>query len=131
MIEYYAQIRAAHLLAVALSGTLFAARGLGVLAGSGWPMHPVLRFSSYAIDTVLLTAALMLVAVLPSAAFANHWLTVKLMLVVAYIVLGAFALRRARTPRNRLRCYVAALVMFALVIAVARSHSPWGWLANG
>src|SRR5688572_15079282 len=99
MIEYYAQIRTAHVLAVVLSGTLFAVRGIGVLAGAAWPMHATLRFSSYAIDTVLLTAALMLVAVLPTAMFANHWLTVKLALVVVYIVLGTFALRRARTPR--------------------------------
>ena len=37
-----------------------------------------LRYVSYSIDSVLLTAALMLIAVLPAAVFANHWLTVRL-----------------------------------------------------
>lgn len=129
MIEYYAQIRVAHLLAVALSGTLFAARGAGVLTGAGWPMHAIVRYSSYAIDTILLTAALMLVAVLPAALFANHWLAVKLVLVVVYVGLGTFALRRARTERGRRIAYVAALVLFALVVGIARRHSPYGWLA--
>ena len=76
MIEYYTQIRAAHLFAVLVSGTLFAARGLGVLAGARWPMHAIVRYSSYTVDTILLTAALMLVSLLPAAMFANHWLTV-------------------------------------------------------
>ena len=128
MIEYYAQIRAAHILAVILSGTLFAARGAGVLAGARWPLHPVIRYSSYTIDTVLLTAALMLVAALLTGLFANHWLTVKLVLVVAYIVLGIFALRRARTPRGRWISYLVALAVFIMIVGIARRHSPWGWL---
>jgi uncharacterized membrane protein SirB2 len=129
MIEYYAQIRAAHILAVILSGTLFAVRGAGVLAGARWPMHPVIRYSSYTIDTTLLTAALMLVAVLPAGLFANHWLTVKLVLVVAYIVLGVFALRRARTPRGRWISYVVALAIFIMIVGIARTHTPSGWLS--
>ena len=129
MIEYYTQIRAAHLFAVLVSGTLFAARGLGVLAGARWPMHAFVRYSSYTVDTVLLTAALMLVSILPAAMFANHWLTVKLVLVVAYVVLGTLALKRARTPRARFICYLAALVVFGIVIGIAWRHSPLGWLA--
>ena len=34
--------------------------------------------ASYTIDTVLLTAALMLLTILPGAMFANGWLTTKL-----------------------------------------------------
>ena len=128
MIEYYAQIRAVHIVAAMLSGSLFAMRGLGVLADARWPMHAAVRYGSYAIDTVLLTAALMLVTVLPSAMFANQWLTVKLVLLVGYIVLGSFALKRARTRRARVSCYLAALALFGLVVGIARAHHPLGWL---
>lgn len=127
MIEYYAQIRSAHILTVVLSGGLFAVRGVGVLAGARWPIHAALRYSSYAIDTALLTAALMLVAVVPAAMFANHWLTVKLVLVMVYVVLGTMALKRASTARGKLICYVAALVVFGLIVGIARRHSPLGW----
>ena len=88
-----------------------------------------MRYSSYAVDTVLLTAALMLVSVLPAATFANHWLTVKLVLVVVYVGLGTLALKRARTPRGRAICYLAALVVFGVVIGIARHHSPLAWLS--
>jgi uncharacterized membrane protein SirB2 len=127
VIEYYAQIRSAHILTVVLSGGLFALRGVGVLAGARWPIHAALRYSSYAIDTALLTAALMLVAVVPAAMFANHWLTVKLVLVMVYVVLGTMALKRASTARGKLICYVAALVVFGLIVGIARRHSPLGW----
>ena len=129
MIEFYPQIRAAHVITVLLSGGLFAARGLGVLAGASWPRHPIARYSSYTIDTALLTAALMLVSILPSALFANHWLTLKLGLVVVYIVLGMLALGRARSARGRLVSYLAAVVVFLAIVGIARRHSPLGWLA--
>ena len=128
MIEFYPQIRFVHILAISLSGSLFALRGLGMLAGARWPQAFVVRYLSYTIDTVLLTAALMLVAVLPAAMFANHWLTVKLLLVVAYVVLGVFALRRGRSRAIRTACYVAALLVFAAIVGIARMHHPLGWL---
>jgi uncharacterized membrane protein SirB2 len=128
MIEFYPQIRFVHILAISLSGGLFALRGLGMLAGARWPQAFVVRYLSYTIDTVLLTAALMLVAVLPAAMFANHWLTVKLVLVVVYVVLGVFALRRGRSRTIRATCYVAALLVFAAIVGIARMHHPLGWL---
>lgn len=128
MIEFYPQIRSIHILAVTLSGSLFSLRGIGVLAGARWPQVAVVRYLSYSIDTVLLTAALMLLTILPAAMFANHWLTVKLVLVVVYVVLGVFALRRGRTPRVRAVCYFAALLVFAAIIGIARAHHPLGWL---
>ena len=130
MIEFYPQIRIVHIGAVIASGALFALRGAGVLSGARWPMAAPLRYLSYSIDTVLLTAALMLIAVLPAALFANHWLTVKLSLLVVYIVLGSLALKRGRSARVRGVCYVAALALFAAVVGIARTHQPLGWLAG-
>ena len=77
---------------------------------------------------MLLTAALMLVSMLPAAMFANHWLSFKLALLVVYVVLGTFALRRAATPRGRWICFVAALAVYAAMIGIARAHHPLGWL---
>jgi len=91
-------------------------------------MAAPLRYLSYTVDTILLTAALMLLTILPHAMFANGWLTAKLVLVVVYVLLGSFALKRGRTPRVRLACYVAALLVFATIIGIALAHHPLGWL---
>lgn len=127
MAEFYPQIRQVHILAVSTSGALFALRGLGVLAGQAWPRHAAVRYGSYTIDTVLLTAALMLLTVLPGAIFANHWLTVKLCFVAAYIVLG-IATMRSRGRAARAGFYVAALLAYATAFGIARMHHPAGWL---
>jgi uncharacterized membrane protein SirB2 len=44
-------------------------------------------------------------------------------------VLGTIALKRGRTPRERMLAYVAALAVFAFIVSVARAHDPLGALA--
>ena len=130
MIEFYPQIKFVHVLSVILSGSLFALRGLMMLSGSRLTNHAALRYLSYAIDTTLLTAALMLVTILHQYPFVQAWLTVKVLLLVVYIVLGVFALRRGRTRGARLVCYLAALLVYAFIVGVALAHDPRGWLLH-
>ena len=126
MIEFYPQIKAVHIAMVLASGLLFSLRGAGVLAGMQWPMRLPVKLLSYTIDTTLLTAALMLFTILPHALFSNGWLTAKLVLLVVYIGLGTFALKRGRTRRTRALTYVGALCVFGFIISIARAHHPLG-----
>ena len=131
MIEFYPQIKWVHVATVMLSGLLFLLRGLLVQARRpGWAMAAPVRYLSYAIDTTLLTAALMLLTILPGAMFANGWLAAKIVLLLAYMALGSWALKRGRTARVRLACYLAALATFAFMVSIARTHHPGGvfWL---
>lgn len=130
MIEFYTQIKWMHVAAVLASGSLFLLRGLLLQTGQQrLAMAAPVRYLSYSIDSVLLTAALMLLTILPHAVFANGWLTVKLVLLVVYVVLGSFALKRAQTPRVRLMCYLLALLVFGFMLSIARSHHPLGALS--
>ena len=126
MIEFYLQIKQFHVFVALLSGGLFAVRGAFLLGGARWPQALPVKWASYAIDTALLTAALMLLTILPWAMFANGWLLLKVTLVVVYVVLGVFALRRGRTRRTRALCYVAALLVFGSIYSIARAHHPLG-----
>lgn len=126
MIEFYPQIKHVHIAMALTSGALFVLRGAGVLAGMRWPHWLAVRWTSYTIDTALLTAALMLLTILPGGMFANGWLTIKVGLVVVYVVLGVFALRRGRTRAAKVGFYVAALATFGLVYTIARVHHPLG-----
>ena len=130
MFEFYAQIKWTHIAAVITSGSLFALRGAGTLAGARWPMWAPLRYLTYTVDTVLLTAALMLAAILHQYPFVHGWLTAKVLLLVLYIVLGTFALKRAGTLRARAWCYLAALAVFLCIVSIARAHNPLGWFAT-
>ena len=126
MIEFYPEIKWVHICAVIASGSFFLLRGAGVLAGARWPMWAPLRYLTYSIDTVLLTAALMLVTILHQYPFAQGWLTVKVILLVVYIVLGTFALKRAQSRKARAWCYVAAIAVFLFIVSVARARHPLG-----
>jgi uncharacterized membrane protein SirB2 len=111
---------------VVASIALFALRGAGMLAGMRWPRLAPVRWTSYAIDTTLLTAALMLLTILPWAMFANGWLATKIGLLVVYIVLGVQALRERHRPVARAAWYLAALLVFGFMYSVARAHHPAG-----
>lgn len=128
MIEFYPQIKHLHIAMAIISVVLFALRGAGVLAGMHWPHWSAVRWTSYAVDTILLTAALMLLTFLPGAMFANGWLTAKVALLVVYIVLGVLALKRGRTRTARAVAYVAALATVAMIYTIARAHHPLGFL---
>ena len=125
---FYAQIRLVHILCVTASGSLFALRGALLLAGRAAANHAALRFLSYAIDTTLLTAAFMLMTITHQYPLVQAWLTVKVLLVVLYIVLGIMALRAGRTRRARALAFVAALLVFLAVVGIARAHDPLGFL---
>jgi uncharacterized membrane protein SirB2 len=129
MIEFYLQIKWVHVAAVLTSGGLFAARGIAMLAGARWYMAAPLRYVSYTIDTVLLTAAMMLATVLHQYPFVNGWLTTKVLLLVVYVVLGSLALKRGATRPARAWSFGAALVVYGFIISVARAHDPRGVFA--
>lgn len=129
MIEFYPQVKWLHVACVIASGCLFALRGALVLAGRhGFAMHPAVRYASYAIDTVLLTAALMLATMLRAYPFVQGWLTAKVLLLIVYVGLGTLALKRARTARGRALSYAAALAVFVAIVGIARAHHVAGWL---
>jgi uncharacterized membrane protein SirB2 len=129
MIEFYPQIKWVHVAAVICSGSLFLLRGALVQIGRGaWARSAPLRWVSVTIDSILLTAALMLFTLLPGALFANGWLLTKLALLIVYIALGVLALRASASPRVRAMCFAGALAVFATMFSIARAHHPLGWL---
>ncbi len=119
-------IRQAHLALVVFSGLLFALRGMGVLAGARWPLHKALRVGSVVIDTLLLSAGVMLWALLQLNPLREHWLGVKLVLLVVYIVLGSWALKRAGSTATRAAFFIAALTVFATMLSIGWMRHPLG-----
>jgi uncharacterized membrane protein SirB2 len=123
-------IRQAHLALVVLSGTLFALRGAGVLASARWPLHKALRIGSVVIDTLLLTAGVTLWFLLQLNPMRETWLGAKLALLVMYIMLGTWALKRARTTAGRAAFFIAALTAFATMVSIGWTRHPlgmWRW----
>ena len=102
------------------------------LAMAGEPSWRVCRLEidrggfSYTVDTVLLTAAFMLLTILPRELYANGWLLVKLCFVAAYVLLGILAFRPQRRTVVRAALVAAAGLCFLQVYCIARTHHPLG-----
>ena len=130
LVELYPEIKLIHVTAALASGALFLLRGAAVNWGGSWGMIAPIRYLSYAIDIVLLTAALLLLAILPSAVYSNGWLWLKLTLLIAYIGLGTLALKRGRTVGIKRGCFVAAIAIYTCIYFIARTHDPLGPLKS-
>ncbi len=130
MTEFYFGLRTVHMTCAALTITLFLVRGVMMMLDSPRLSHPVVRWTPVAVDTVLLTSALMLTTVIHQYPFTTSWLTAKVVLLVVYIVLGSIALRRGRTKAIRVAAFVAALLVVAFLVSVALTHNPLGVFAG-
>lgn len=124
--EAYPAVLWVHRALVATSGALFVVRGLSVLRGAAWPLTPAVRRASVLIDSALLGAAVTLLYILQLNPFAVGWLTTKIVLLLFYIVLGTFALKRARTAGGRLLCFLASVLCLGFMVTVAVAHHPLG-----
>ncbi|HEX5651066.1 MAG TPA: SirB2 family protein [Steroidobacteraceae bacterium] len=130
MALWYLQLRHAHIAFAILSVSIFTVRGLLMLANSSQVNSPWLKYPSYAVDTLLLTAALMLTTVIHQYPFQTGWLTMKVALLVVYVVLGSLALKRGRTRGVRIAALVGALLTVGFLYTVARAHHPLGIFAT-
>ena len=116
-----------HRTCVTLSVALFIARGVGVALLQAWPMQTSWQYLSVAIDVPLLLAGASLWVLLGYHPLQQTWLGVKLVLLVVYIVLGSFALKRGRTRGQRLAFFIAALAVVLSMAGIALTRSPAFW----
>jgi uncharacterized membrane protein SirB2 len=125
----YLIVKNIHVYSVILSFALFLLRGGLMFGNSGLRQHVALRIGPHVIDTVLLASALTLSWLLQQYPFVHPWLTVKVLALVAYIVFGNLALKRARTMRLRAFFFLLAVLTFLFMASVALLHYPLGFLS--
>ena len=124
----YIAVKYVHVISVVLSVSGFFLRGLlmmrdSPLLGARW-----VRVLPHINDTVLLVAALTLAAMSGQYPFVADWVTAKVFGIIAYIILGALALREASTRSMRIACWFASLAVFGWIVSVALTRQPWGFL---
>jgi uncharacterized membrane protein SirB2 len=130
MTAYYLTLRHIHITCAILSIALFAMRGLLMIAGLPPPQSRVLRLLPHVIDTVFFTSALVLTTIVHQYPFVNGWLTMKVGLLTAYVVLGSIALRAGRPRAVKITAFVAALLVVSFLASVALTHDARGILAG-
>ena len=118
-----------HVCAVSLSVAGFALRGGWMLVGSPLLEHRLTRALPHVVDTVLLASGVALAVGFHFHPLEQPWLLAKLLALPVYVVLGALALRRARSPRVRAVCFALALFTAFYMVGAALRHSPLSFAA--
>lgn len=117
-------LKIVHIGAVVLSFTLFFLRGLWLLRGSAIMRQRWVKVAPHSIDTVLLASAIALAWQLGYTPGNSPWLAAKIVALLLYIGLGMLAFRFARSNRQRLAAWLAALLTFAYIVLAAVTHDP-------
>lgn len=117
-------LKSIHIICVILSGSLFFLRGIWIMRGSPVMQQRWVRIAPHSIDTVLLTSAILLAWQLGYTPFNAPWLAAKIIALLLYIGLGMLAFRFAKSNSVRLYAWLAALITFAYIVAVASTHDP-------
>jgi uncharacterized membrane protein SirB2 len=120
----YLSLKHFHMGCAALSGTLFLLRGKWMLRASPMLQQKWVRIAPHVVDTLLLASAIGLAVWSHQYPGQQPWLTVKLIALLGYIVLGSIALKRGRTKGQRQAALVAALALFFYIAAVAVTKRP-------
>ena len=120
----YLAIKHMHMSFAILSGVLFLARGMMMLADSALLQKRLLRIAPHVIDTLLLASALALVFIGGQYPFVQGWLTAKVLALVGYIVAGSIALKQGRTKGVRIAAFITALLLFTYILKVAVTKQP-------
>ncbi|MFL1403839.1 SirB2 family protein [Marinobacter sp. M1N3S26] len=119
----YTILKHLHMTTAYLTVTLFALRLLLDMVGRpGWRQTP-LRWIPHANDTILLAAAIGLVVVTPWMPFVHGWLTLKVLLLVGYIVAGVFALKPAFGKPVRVVAAILALLQVSFIFHLAMTKT--------
>lgn len=127
MQDLYPLIKQIHVGAVLASGGFFLLRGLWMMQESSLLNSKFARVVPHIIDTVLLLAAIVLVVHLGSL---PGWVHVKIAALFVYIFLGVLAFRLAKGYGSRVLAFFLALGVFAFMMSVAITKSPWGFLGR-
>jgi uncharacterized membrane protein SirB2 len=121
----YLALKHLHVTCVVLSGLGFCLRGWWMARQSPLLQHRLSRVLPHVIDTLLLGSALTMAWLSGQYPFAQGWLTAKFFGLIAYIVFGALALKRAKTQALRLRFFALALLAYAYIISVALTRNAF------
>jgi uncharacterized membrane protein SirB2 len=128
--EHYLQLRTLHITCVVVSIALFVIRHALTLWGVNWRRSRAMRIMPHIVDSLLLLSAVLLAITIEQYPFVHGWVTVKVIALVTYIVLGMQALKPNRSLAVRRIAFMAAVIVFGFIVTVARTHSPWGIFAQ-
>jgi uncharacterized membrane protein SirB2 len=120
----FSLLKQLHLSTIALTLALFVLRGVWMMQESPRLHARWVRIVPHLNDSLLLASGISLAILTRQYPLVNGWLSAKLFALILYIVLGTIALKRGQTRGQRTAAWIAALLVFGYMVAVAVTRDP-------
>jgi uncharacterized membrane protein SirB2 len=124
----YLILKNLHLTTIVITLTLFVLRGAWMMAESPRLHARWVRIVPHVNDSLLLASGIGLAVLIQQYPLVHGWLTAKFFALILYIALGTIAIKRGRTRSQRIGAWIAALLVFGYIVAVALTHDPFPFL---
>lgn len=121
----YLILKNLHLTTIVITLTLFVLRGAWMMAESPRLHARWVRIVPHVNDSLLLASGIGLAVLIQQYPLVHGWLTAKFFALILYIALGTIAIKRGRTRGQRIGAWIAALLVFGYIVAVALTHDPF------
>ena len=120
----FSLLKQLHLSTIALTLALFVLRGIWMMRESPRLQARWVRIVPHLNDSLLLASGISLAILTQQYPLVNDWLSAKFFALILYIVLGTIALKRGQTRSQRIAAWIAALLVFGYMVAVAVTRDP-------
>ena len=120
----FATIKIIHIICMILSYILFSLRGIWMIQGSSLLKLRWVKVLPHVIDTILLTSAIALVAMIQQYPGLNIWISAKIGALLLYIFLGMMAFRFGKTRKIKIISWILAQIVFFYIVLVALTKNP-------
>lgn len=121
----YLMVKHIHMTAIAVSFLLLVLRFFWVMSNSGMMSKKWVKVVPHVVDTVLLASAITLCVILSQYPLYQGWLTEKVIGLIAYIILGLFALKLGKNKMIKSVAFVGAVAVFAMIGKIAVTKQPF------
>ena len=115
----YALIKNIHLAFAMLTTIGFCVRGVWMMTESSMLQKKLVKVLPHIVDTTLLISGVTLVVMSGQYPWVAAWVGMKIALLVAYVVLGTFALKRGKNKQIRTVFFAVSILILLALFAVA------------
>jgi len=125
----YLTLKTIHMCCALISFTGFLFRSYLMLIDSKWLNHKLILVTPHLVDTVFLLSGFSMAFVLNIGLFAQGWLTMKIFLLMFYLLFVGIALSRGKTKSVRIIAFLLAVFTFVYIVGIAVNKTAISWFA--
>jgi uncharacterized membrane protein SirB2 len=125
----YLTLKTIHMTCAMLSFTGFLLRAYLMFIESEWLKHKAVLVVPHVLDTVFLLTGFSMAMMVNFGLFNQPWISMKVMMLMFYLLFVGIALNRGRTKVIRVSSFFLAIGTFAYIVGIAITKNSASWFS--